>query len=212
MGLVECTICGVLVSTALFNEFFEFHRNKAERLRPNGSLGMRDQQRFCRFHLRTNSAQDWRLRGYPEIDWTRLETARIPATVPSLLEILSRKRPSYYREKLENAARESRRQLQLYIRDESTTVIQYGYYGPRGNGMMTDYIIHELACMLVDAACVDRLVREVGVATYTTLVLVPEMRIMFVKEDYGIDNDDEARRLLSESTNLGWLVNGDEDS
>jgi len=44
-----------------------------------------------------------------------------------------------------------------------------------------------------------------------TVVLVPELTVMLVKDDMSLENDEEARAVLKESSNIGDLLNKEED-
>lgn len=56
----------------------------------------------------------------------------------------------------------------------------------------------------------DKLVSSNSVSRYVQAVLAPEMAVMLVKEDMGLD-DEGARALLKESAALGNLLNEEED-
>lgn len=49
-----------------------------------------------------------------------------------------------------------------------------------------------------------------GVSGYVQAVLVPELAILLVKEDMGVD-DEEARVILQESIEIGDLLNEEEE-
>jgi RTC4-like domain len=55
-------------------------------------------------------------------------------------------------------------------------------------------------------ACFDSLIATCGVTTYAREVLIPEMAVMLVKEDMGVD-DAKARRISGESSETGELLN-----
>lgn len=44
-----------------------------------------------------------------------------------------------------------------------------------------------------------------------TTVLVPELTVMLVKDDMSLENDEEARAVLKESSSIGDLLNKEED-
>lgn len=56
----------------------------------------------------------------------------------------------------------------------------------------------------------DKLISSISVSSYVQVVLAPEMAVMLVKEDMGVD-DEAARALLKESAALGNLLNEEED-
>lgn len=49
-----------------------------------------------------------------------------------------------------------------------------------------------------------------GVSGYVASVLVPELAISLVKEDAGVDAR-RAREIISESADIGELLNGEQD-
>ena len=59
-------------------------------------------------------------------------------------------------------------------------------------------------------AGIDSQIATYGVTTYAREVLVPEMAMMLVKEDMGVD-DAELCRILEESSEIGELLNDDGD-
>lgn len=59
-------------------------------------------------------------------------------------------------------------------------------------------------------AATDRLVSAAGVAGFVQTVLAPELVIMLVKDDMRVD-DEQARVILEESSEVGHLLNEEED-
>lgn len=57
----------------------------------------------------------------------------------------------------------------------------------------------------------DKLISSNSVSRYVQAVLAPEMAVMLVKEDMGVD-DTTARTLLRDSAALGNLLNEEEDA
>lgn len=60
-------------------------------------------------------------------------------------------------------------------------------------------------------AASDRLISSSGVTGYVQAVLVPELAVMLVKEDLGVDDDERAREILRESVEIGDLLNEEEE-
>lgn len=56
----------------------------------------------------------------------------------------------------------------------------------------------------------DRLVSAAGVAGFVQGVLAPELVVMLVKDDMNIE-EEQARVILEESSEIGNLVNEEED-
>lgn len=59
-------------------------------------------------------------------------------------------------------------------------------------------------------AAQDRLISTRGVSGYVQSVLAPELAVMLVKEDMGVD-DQGARTILRDSAAVGHLLNEEED-
>ena len=57
----------------------------------------------------------------------------------------------------------------------------------------------------------DSLTARYGIALYVQEVLVPEMTMLLVKEDIGV-NKVEARSISEESTEIGEILNEGEDN
>lgn len=54
------------------------------------------------------------------------------------------------------------------------------------------------------------MVKVIGVSGFAQAVLVPELTVLLIKEDMGID-DDAARQILRESMEIGDWVNSEEN-
>ena len=59
-------------------------------------------------------------------------------------------------------------------------------------------------------AATDKIISSGGVSGYVQAVLVPELAVLLVKEDMGVD-DEEARVILQESIEIGDLLNEEEE-
>ena len=59
-------------------------------------------------------------------------------------------------------------------------------------------------------AATDKLISSGGVSGYVQAVLVPELAVLLVKEDMGVD-DESARTILQESIEIGDLLNEEEE-
>lgn len=57
----------------------------------------------------------------------------------------------------------------------------------------------------------DKLVSSSGVLNYVQAVLVPELAVLLVKEDMGVDEDERAREILRASVEIGDLLNEEEE-
>lgn len=59
-------------------------------------------------------------------------------------------------------------------------------------------------------AATDKLVSAAGVAGFVQAVLAPELVVMLVKDDMQVD-EEQARVVLEESSEIGHLLNEEED-
>ena len=58
----------------------------------------------------------------------------------------------------------------------------------------------------------DKAVRAAGVGGYVNAVLVPELAVRLVMEDMDLADEQRARDVLSESSNVGILLNADDEN
>ena len=158
-------------------------------------------RRFCELHQRRAASDAWLQRGYPDIDWTQLDS-RIAAHYPALRKILAGEAASHYADAFAEGLRGGRNRTTL----TSDANLTPGYYGLRGLRAMTENLIVELAPLLRERAVVDRLVSARGHTVYLQSVLVPEVAARLVMEDMGV-GEEEARRVLRESSKVGELLN-----
>lgn len=222
----ECPLCCLPVSNADLEEFtIRFSRNSQTR------LPSRLQQKFCRHHRAKTARETWQERGYPNIDWDRLASARITDHLPVMRSIIQNRKPSFYRDRLVEASTPqadsakaaggrrgcSRRTMLKYLKEGVLDVVRYGYYGPRGAKVAAESITLMLSAELVQAAATDVVVREAGAGGFVQAVLVPELVGRWIAEDRGWNLEEEAdwkddvSRVLEESGEVGRLVNEDED-
>ena len=59
-------------------------------------------------------------------------------------------------------------------------------------------------------AASDKLISSGGVSGYVQAVLVPELAVLLVMDDLNVDQD-RAREVLRESSDIGNLLNEEED-
>jgi hypothetical protein len=71
-------------------------------------------------------------------------------------------------------------------------------------------IITRFTAKLRRLSAKDKLISSNSVSRYVQAVLAPELAVMLVKEDMGVD-DEGARALLRDSAALGNLLNEEED-
>jgi RTC4-like domain len=56
----------------------------------------------------------------------------------------------------------------------------------------------------------DRLISSGGISSFVQTVMVPELAVLLVQEDMGLDGD-MARKVLVDSIDIGDLLNEDDE-
>lgn len=219
---VNCAICGETVDK-LLKENFEDEYNTGK------PMNFRWQQRFCRHHKEQSAKDVWDENGYPDIDWTSLER-RMRKFDSHLRDVLSGRVSSQWKQDmkrdLETAkAKRKPKSRSTKVRaaaeedhdddeEEPEARAQTGYYGPRGEKVMTDHIVTHLADDLRERASKDKLVAasgvKGGVSGFVHGVLVPELACCLIAEDLGIGAQ-EARATVEKSADVGLLLHPDLD-
>ncbi|KAM0709378.1 hypothetical protein Q7P35_003416 [Cladosporium inversicolor] len=204
---VECKGCGKKVPLLSKQEFEDKYNN-------GKPLSYKKWSWFCDHHKREDARQIWQERGYPEIQWDSIEK-RLRAHHDRLLAVLEKRSTSVYRDRLQKRvdSGSTRSAAAAYIpssSDDGELEIKPGYYGSKGEKLMTDHILKHFADELRDLAVSDSLIGASGVAGgvsgFVQAVLVPEVAVALVKEDMKVD-DKQAREIIKESLELGELLN-----
>lgn len=73
-----------------------------------------------------------------------------------------------------------------------------------------DAVISRFSSKIRDLTASDPLMKATGVSGFVQGVLVPELTVMLVKEDMGV-NDEHAREIMGESMGIGDLLNEQPD-
>ncbi|KAL1956702.1 hypothetical protein VTO42DRAFT_6852 [Malbranchea cinnamomea] len=188
-----CPVCTERVDEAYLKE------------NPLKDLNVRKQMQFCRAHRIWTAEREWVVRGYPTIDWDGLEK-RIECHLSDLEDVLLLRKPSFFRDSLGSSAEGKRESIRLTAGSEGLDKMSAGYYGARGSKMMSDAIISRFSPNIRELALSDSLVKAAGPSGYVQAVLVPELTVMLVKEDMGVD-DEGARKVMVESMSIGDLLN-----
>ncbi|KAL2155100.1 hypothetical protein VTH82DRAFT_3776 [Thermothelomyces myriococcoides] len=186
-----CPLCKAEVPRAVLDGFKAAHPR----------MTVSDMRRFCEQHKRRSARETWVARGYPDIDWQRLD-GRMAAHHAALRRILEGGAPSHYGALFRDAVRSGRNRTLL----RSDANLTPGYYGLRGLRAMTENLIGEFSALLRRRAVEDRLVSARGYTAYLQAVLVPELAVRLIMEDLGVD-EEEARKVLAESSAVGELLN-----
>ncbi|PPJ50806.1 hypothetical protein CBER1_06488 [Cercospora berteroae] len=203
-GNVTCTICGERVRRLLKEEF-------EDEVLDNRPWSYKWQQRFCTWHKRKTVREIWQQRGYPEIDWSSLRK-RMRKHDKFLSDVLNDRAESHHRAKLRDQSKNGRSR-QKDIVAEGTSKFTMGYYGPRGERRVNDYIMNRFADDLRRRSTKDKLILasgiQGGVNGFVQLVLAPHLAELLVKEDLDLTQKDwgvRAREVLTESTEIGELL------
>jgi hypothetical protein len=186
-----CPLCRKEVDKAQLSEFFA--------ARPHMSVA--NMRKFCELHRRRSARETWLDRGYPDIEWPRLDE-RIARHYASIRGILEGSAPSHYDALFGDAVRSGRNRTLL----QSDANLTPGYYGIRGLRAMTENLISEFAPLLRIRSREDKLVSARGHTMYLQSVLVPELAVKLIMEDMGVGAV-EAREILTESSEVGELLN-----
>ncbi|KAF5250523.1 hypothetical protein FANTH_4298 [Fusarium anthophilum] len=185
--MTKCPWCGDLVSEQTLKDY-----SKGKR------LNVQMQTRFCAKHKKETAMDTWRERGYPHVDWSRLE-GRLDDHRAYLTKIVNGKQ-SFFRdilaEKIETGQARS-------LKKEGN--LNPGYYGPRGCKLMCDYLVEEFGESLKENATKDRVIAGRGSAAFIQSVLVAELAVQLIMEDMDVSAS-EAREIMEESKALGELI------
>ena len=184
-----CPMCNEKVDQALLDGFT---RNKR--------MKISEQQRFCQLHQTESAREAWAVRGYPTIDWDRLEV-RI-SKWHGMLEAILEGGPSHFSDRFLKKVEEGKNKTVLKTRDSLTP----GYYGSRGLRLMTENIIEQFSSLLRKRAVRDRLISARGYTAYVQAVLVPELTVRLIMEDMEV-RETRARAILEDSIGIGELLN-----
>lgn len=186
-SMAQCPWCGEQVLEQALKDY-----SKGKR------LNVQMQTRFCAKHKKETAMETWRERGYPHIDWDRLEE-RLDDHRNYLTRIVDGKQ-SYFRdilaEKVETGQGRS-------LKKEGN--LNPGYYGPRGCKLMCDYLVEEFGESLKEKATKDRVISGRGSAAFIQSVLVAELAVQLIMEDMDVSGA-EAREIMEESKTLGELI------
>lgn len=198
----NCPLCGDVV---FWDELEEFN---------DGMLSKyKDKARFCRSHKSRKKHKEMEQK-YPKINWSKL-SARIRKYNGAIQELLDLSRPSFYRGELKQSinnggVHKAFNSLAEVDSDMSNAVIP-GYYGTRGARIIHEHILDTFGDRIRSLATTDAVIPTVGVAGYVQYVLARELAVMLVMDDYNKEDigEDQARRILLDSVELGQAVNAD---
>ena len=205
-----CPLCQEPVDEEHSVEFWKAHNRT-----------VRNQSLFCKEHNIRTAQKRYEQGGFPKIDWEALPS-RISRLRPQLLNLLRNQtgaKESKYRK--QHAAKllsgkaavvptkrkgknieEVERQLETFDDDIAPST---GYYGPRGRRLMMETITAELSDTIREVSTTDPVVGRSGFAVYIQAVLVPELTVLLVREDFDV-SEGMAEELIEQSSDLGALL------
>lgn len=200
---IDCPFCNAKIDKSFFDS-----ETKGRK------LGYSRAMAFCAAHKAADAASKMANARYPNIDWNSLD-ARLDRFHDPLNAILDRSVSSTYRAELEQKVESGmgRNALRRPDVEASDTISrQTGYYGSRGAMFMTAHILDVFAEKIREVAKDDALFAEVGVPGFVQGVLVPELAVLLVREDYGGCDEARAKEILAESAEVGDIVNPEDEN
>lgn len=212
-GMVICQICGDHVSES-FRDDFELENCRGKR------MNIRMQQRFCKAHKLHHAQETYDVRRYPAIDWGGLDD-RMMRHNQRLRDMIAGRATSYYKNDAAIKVRQKKISTKAVAHDlnagntaGAATTDLVGYYGSRGAKLMTEHILDSLSKELRRMSGTEALVgikgSAGGVSGYVRSVLVPELAVLLVMDDYKVDAE-RAREIVLESADVGALLNDEQD-
>ncbi|KAI4138661.1 MAG: hypothetical protein LQ341_004567 [Variospora aurantia] len=196
----QCQICKEFISRLFVEEFAN-----------SAVLSVRQQQRLCKAHRVRSAEGTWKAKGYPSVDWTSFPQ-RLAKYDSALTDVLSGTTSSFYRNAYEDQVKAggNRTLQQTLMSGSNSEDLKRGYYGTKGARMIMDHLMLRFAARIRRRAATDKLVSAAGVAGFVQAVLAPELVVMLVKDDMQVD-EEQARVVLEESSEIGHLLNEEED-
>ncbi|OIW34721.1 hypothetical protein CONLIGDRAFT_17505 [Coniochaeta ligniaria NRRL 30616] len=188
-----CPMCGEAVQQELLDKFSK-----------KKTMGITQQHRFCNYHKAKTARQTWVDRGYPDINWSKLDE-RI-ARHHRFLEDILKGGDSHFGTLFGTNVKTGKNKT-LLKSDQNLTP---GYYGSRGARVMTENLIDRFSSLLRKVAVQDRLVSARGHTAFVQFVLVPELAVRLIMEDMDVPAE-KARIIMEESQKVGDLLNEEED-
>lgn len=179
-------------------------RKILETLSPGASI--REQQAFCRRHQVVDAKKEWKKRKYPTIDWNRLPERLEEDHDDNIHHLLFFPDALHFRKLMEERIQsgKSRTLLQQHQKAD-LDYLGAGYYGLKGQEMITTYIGKHFASSVSKRAELDPVMSAQGPMAYVQEVLVLEVVTLLIKEDMKCD-DVKARKIMAESTYIGEVL------
>ncbi|KAH8891916.1 hypothetical protein GQ53DRAFT_625010, partial [Thozetella sp. PMI_491] len=185
-----CPMCHEPVAQDILDEYKRKHPR----------MTIAQQRKFCDLHIEVSAQKTWLEKGYPDIDWSAMET-RI-SKHRNFLQSILRGAQSHYTDVFNHKVQAGMDKTTV----KSEKSLTPGYYGPRGLRVMTDSIMEHFTQLLLERSREDRLIAARGRVAYVQSVLVPEVAIKLIMEDMDVD-EAAARIILTDSASLGDVLN-----
>lgn len=164
------------------------------------TMGIKQQEKFCRWHKTKTAEQDWNDNEYPTIDWTKLDS-RIQKH-HSFIKKLIQGEDSHYQLALVDKIKTGEDRTTMTTKTNLTP----GYYGTRGLRNISENLMRKFTPLIQERIKHDRLIAARGFTPYVQTVLVPEVAVKLIMEDMKVD-EQEAREILAASAEIGELMN-----
>lgn len=161
--------------------------------------------RFCEEHKARDARSHWSASRYPLIDWDNFDS-RLERFHHQLILILEQRALSTFRKELEEKAKPGQLTKRLRDVDASAVGRNAGYFGEQGAERMTDHILAHFRKNLRKATTTDKLYMDLGVAGVMQDILVPELTLLLIREDFSCD-EARAMEVLKESGEIGEIFN-----
>lgn len=122
-----CPMCKQPVDKALLEQYTKVGTR----------MSLRQQAQFCKAHKERTAESEWAERRYPNIDWEELD-ARIAEFHNAMDDVLSRRKPSFYRNAFEDSLKSGKNKTvqESLLGGDEIEGTSPGYYGGRGAKMM----------------------------------------------------------------------------
>jgi hypothetical protein len=210
---LTCSLCQQPVDPAHSETFWKY-RNRT----------LRNQSLFCKEHEVRTAQAEYKKEGFPDIDWEALPS-RIENLRPELVKLLRNEPGSESKYRIKNETKllsgkaaviptrregQSRGAIEEALNDSATMPGSTGYYGPRGRRVMMETITSSLSDVIRDVAANDPVVGRSGFAVYVQAVLVPELTVLLVREDFDVSKA-MAEELVEKSAKLGDVLHDEVD-
>ncbi|KAF1949469.1 hypothetical protein CC80DRAFT_598921 [Byssothecium circinans] len=208
-----CPLCQESVDPDHSAEFWKAHRKT-----------VRNQSLFCKEHNIRAAKTRYRREGFPTINWDNLQS-RIRKLKPQLVKLLRNETGMESKYRKQHAAKllsgkaavvpvrrkgQKLADVEKQLKNFDNMPASTGYYGPRGRRIMMETVTSNLSDVIRKVSINDPVVGRSGFAVYMQAVLVPELTVLLVKEDFDV-SEGMAEELIEKSADLGALLHEDFD-